>query len=264
MSFVCRAAIAFVSPCLFIGCLGTSGRLFRGQTPIRIQQTAAESGETGKTIYVVGHGWHTGIVLGAADLSRPLRPGYANRAQAGYVEIGWGDEGFYRAKTINPALVFRAVFTPTPSVLHLVHFQQHPAEVFIGSDVVELTVTDREFEAICDHIRGSFATDNNGKAEHLGRGIYGDSAFYRGHESYYYPKTCNVWTARALQAGGVGLVTAFSTTAGGVITQAKWRGRTLRTSSPMAMIHALGGGQPAETPSPDKQSAGSETDVAPR
>jgi uncharacterized protein (TIGR02117 family) len=240
--FLSRCAMVLVFCCLTVGCMGPKQALFRGQTPADIQQTSAE---TGKTIYVVGHGWHTGLVLKMDDVEEPLRPGFAKKTRGRYMEIGWGDEGFYRAKSIDPGVAIRAIFTPTPSVLHLVGFYPRPEKVFIGSDVIELKVTDVEFHALCEHIRESFETDENGKAKYLSPGIYGASAFYRARGSYYYPKTCNVWTACALQKAGVPMVTALSTTAGGVVSQAKLHGRSLRSSSPLAIFHALGIGKPS-------------------
>jgi hypothetical protein len=40
----------------------------------------------------------------------------------------------------------------------------------------------------------------------LGPGIYGDSTFFRANGKYYFPNTCNVWTARGLKTAGVPIV----------------------------------------------------------
>jgi Protein of unknown function (DUF2459) len=60
-------------------------------------------GEAGVTVYVVAHAYHSGLVLpipelaGAAEsLSRGEVVGITEPFKGfGFVEIGWGDEGFY-------------------------------------------------------------------------------------------------------------------------------------------------------------------------
>lgn len=61
-------------------------------------------GEAGVTVYVVAYVYHSGLALpirelseAAENLSRGEVVGIADRFKAyGFVEIGWGDEGFYR------------------------------------------------------------------------------------------------------------------------------------------------------------------------
>ena len=234
----CVAAILFA---FAGGCAAPN--LFRGQSP---HHPEAETPGLTRTVYVVGHGWHAGIILDTAEIDANDWPEIADFKHRRYVEVGWGDEGFYRSKSVSLGLAARAIFTPTPSVLHVVGFDVHPQQVFVGSDLIELRVSEEGYRRMCRSIQETYALDANGRSESLGPGMYGDSRFYRARGSYYYPNTCNVWTAKTLQQAGLPMTLAFSTTAGGVLGQVKSHGRLLNSSSPMALIHSLGWGRKSQ------------------
>lgn len=220
------------------GCLPGRGGLFRGQTPSHVTSASLDDSDT-VTIYIIGHGWHTGLVLPTEEIDEREFPNRSLVSGGRFVEIGWGDEGFYNAKVVWPTIVAKALFLPTPSVLHLVRFDPAVERVFAGSDVIELKISRAGFRKLCRFTHNSFQLDDAGKPIWSGPGIYGDGQFFRGRESYYYPKTCNVWTAKALQAAGVPVLPALSSTATGVLAQARPHGRVLSKSSPMALVHAL-------------------------
>lgn len=138
-----------------------------------------------------------------------------------YVEVGWGDEGFYRARKITPAITLRAIFLPTPGVLHVVGFSGPVDEYFPASEVLPVELSEDGFRELCRFIHDTYQRDEHGEAVRLGTGIYGDSAFYRSKGKYYFPNTCNVWTARAVRRAGVPIRPAGSITAGGVLRQAR-------------------------------------------
>lgn len=181
-----------------------------------------------KTIYVVGHGWHTGLVLKTADVASEIWPEILDFEDSDFVEIGWGDEGFYRAKQITPKLVLRAAFWPTPSVLHIVGFRGSVQEFYQVSDIVAVEISERDFEQLCRYTSNTFERDGDGLSKRLGPGIYGDSYFYRAREKYYVPKTCNVWTARALRAAGLPIIPGIALTAENVLRQTGRSGRVLQ------------------------------------
>jgi uncharacterized protein (TIGR02117 family) len=149
-------------------------------------------------VHVVSHGWHTGIVIPldreAIELCPPLDDFRAHR----FVELGWGDEGFYRSKSISVATTVRAIGWPTPSVIHAVGFDLSPEFAFPGADVIRISLSRDELRRLIEEIAGRFADPHA-----IGPGIYGDSRFYRAHGSYYFPNTCNVWTLRTLAVAGV-------------------------------------------------------------
>ncbi|MCV5148187.1 DUF2459 domain-containing protein, partial [Escherichia coli] len=67
-------------------------------------------------MYIVSHGWHTGIVVPAANVNRVLPQLDARFAQPKWYEIGWGDKGFYQAQEITSSLTLQAMFWSTGAV----------------------------------------------------------------------------------------------------------------------------------------------------
>lgn len=69
-----------------------------------------------KTIYLVNHGWHVGIVLKRADISNVLWPESNDFSNARYLEVGWGDKEYYQTPNPHFGVAFMAILWPTPSV----------------------------------------------------------------------------------------------------------------------------------------------------
>lgn len=155
------------------------------------------------SIHVVRHGWHTGIAVPRAQVPAGAWPESAHFAGAEYLEVGWGDRDFYMAPGFNLWYGFKALFWPTPGVLHVVGLQRPPPQEFGASRVVELRVTQARLDALISYLAASFERPGTEAAASLAPGLYGASAFYPSHESFHLFKTCNVWIARALRAAGL-------------------------------------------------------------
>ena len=162
-------------------------------------------------LYIVGHGWHTGVVIDTSRVQRAKLAAMADFKGLRYLEIGWGDEGFYLAEDnkITTSLTLRAVFIPTPSVLHIVGFNLPPEKNFPNSNVRKIPVSRAGFAAMISFVDKMFTLSSDKKPIFLGPGLYGQSRFYRAKGSYHFFRTCNTWTQQALQAAGVP-VTAYS------------------------------------------------------
>lgn len=176
-------------------------------------------------IYVLSHGWHTGIVVNAEDLNK-LIPSLSQRfAKAGKYEIGWGDQGFYQAKEITTGLTLRAVFWPTPTVIHVVGLYKAPALSFPKSEVEKLTLSHESYSNLLEFLKSSFFFDDNSEPVSLRKGIYGDSQFYRAVGTYYLFNTCNKWTAKGLASAGFDISTFFKLSSESVISYVKKQNR---------------------------------------
>ena len=174
------------------------------------------------TIFVSSNGWHTGLHLPVAELRRqasfPL-PTWAQRYD--WIEIGWGAREFYMHGRADVVLAARTLLTPNPSVLHVVGVPGTPAAYFSRAQVRPLRLAPAQFAALCAKLGAAFERDARGAPIVLGRGLYGDARFYAAHGSYYFPKTCNVWTARQLRDAGLPFCPALSTASGAVMMQAR-------------------------------------------
>ncbi|MBW2270683.1 MAG: DUF2459 domain-containing protein [Deltaproteobacteria bacterium] len=152
-----------------------------------IDDARAGGGSPPVAIYVVAHEGHTGIAVPRADIPAGLWPESRDFPQADYVEVGWGDRNYYYGRDQGAWGTLSAALWPTPSVLHVAGVH--------GPGFVRLI---RYFDAA--HERSGSAA-----AASLGPGLYGNSRFYPGWESFHIFRTCNVWTARGLRAAGLSI-----------------------------------------------------------
>ena len=172
-------------------------------------------------VYVVSHGWHTGVVvpskhaiLGIPELGKRFN-------NTSYIEFGWGDKGFYQAKEITIGLTLQAIFLPTESVVHAVGINQDVHTYFPNSDIELLLLTEREISLLVTFISGSLARDKDNSLIATQVGIYGNSQFYKGIGDYYLMNTCNKWTAKSLKSFGMDISPIFKLTSGSIMDYLK-------------------------------------------
>ena len=179
------------------------------------------SKEDERKIYVVSHGWHTGIVVPKQALGRQLGFLENDFVGAQYYEFGWGDKGFYQAKEITSGLTIRAIFWPTESVMHIVALPSPPQQYFTNSETIEVKISSDGMEKLVNAISNSFRRNDPGNVLKTDSGLYGQSLFYEGKGRYYMTNTCNSWVARMLNSAGVPIRTILTLTAGSVMGQTR-------------------------------------------
>ena len=188
-------------------------------------------------IHVVSHGYHSGIVV-----QRTAATKVASRqnndavlavtqrfATYPWIEIGWGDEGFYRSVpdvaslTVKQAL--RALFRPgNTSVVHVVGLREHPRAIFYASDMARVDLSTEGFARMLGRLDTSFARASDGAAiDDAGAGLYGPSRFFRGVETFNIFNVCNHWVARLLSAAGLPTAPVLATLPQGLLLDLKWR-----------------------------------------
>lgn len=185
-------------------------------------------------IYVVSHGYHSGIVVlrtALADAAeKQSRHGLLAIAQRfsdyRWLEIGWGDEGFYRSApdvaSVTVALALRALFRPgNASVLHVVGLSNHPGASFPHSDIIPIGLSFAGFARLIDALDASVAGAVT--PEDLGPGLYGPSRFFRSVESFHIFNICNHWVARMLSVAGLPTAPVLATMPQGLFVNLKWR-----------------------------------------
>jgi uncharacterized protein (TIGR02117 family) len=193
-------------------------------------------GEPRIEIFVVSHGYHAGLVLPRETMAEAasLRGhsalgGVAQRfSDYRFVEIGWGDESFYRhvpnIASLTFGLAVRALFRPgNQSVVHVVGLPGHPREVFPRTDIVRVELSGGGFARMLDALEASFSKQGGSPPEPLGAGLYGPSLFYRGVEAFHVFNVCNHWVARLLSAAGVPTAPVPATLPPGLLLDLRWR-----------------------------------------
>jgi uncharacterized protein (TIGR02117 family) len=193
-------------------------------------------------IFVVSHGYHSGLVLPrdmmaeAASHHGRIALGAVVQRFSGYrfVEVGWGDESFYRhvpnIASLTFGLAVRALFRPgNPSVLHVVGVNGNPRAMFANSDLVPVDVGGAGFARLADMLDASFARGQGGLVpEELGPGLYGLSLFFRANGTFHLFHLCNHWIADLLDAAGVPTAPLLATLPSGLLLDLKWRSGLVR------------------------------------
>lgn len=188
------------------------------------------------SIYVVRQPWHTGIVVLAADV--PANAWLARRdfPDAAYLEVGWGDRAYYQAADPGVWLGLRALFWPTPGVLHVAAFNGPVERTFGSTEILELRVSARGLARLVEVVRDSHELDASGRPIALGPGLYGASRFYASREKFHLFKTCNVWTASVLLEAGIPVSPGLAFSASNLMTQLRPSGRVIRPAQAQSNV----------------------------
>lgn len=158
--------------------------------------------EPSRTIYLVSHGWHAGIVVKRTDIPAGILSHHNEFPAAEYLELGWGDRDYYMTPNPGLGITLKAGLLPTASVLQVVGFPGPVTDYFPRSEVVRIDLSETGFQRLCRYLENSYARDETGLIQPLGPSLYGDGQFYLSRETYHAFNTCNAWTARALRAAG--------------------------------------------------------------
>lgn len=186
--------------------------------------------EKTEAVWLVDHGWHTGLIVKTSTLPSAARPSWAPLPAKSYpyTEFGWGDAGFYNAKKITLGICAKALLWKNPSVLHVVAMDEPPARYFPSSGLIRITISEAGGRLLGEAIAASYRRDPAGHRIDLGPGLYGESRFYAATGSYYSFNTCNVWTARTLRSTGAPMTPFWSIFARPVFFQASHFGEVIR------------------------------------
>ena len=188
-------------------------------------------------VFVVSHGYHAGIVvprqqladLASRDGHGALMAVSTRFASYSWLEIGWGDEGFYTSVPTIASLTVRsaarALLLPgNPSVLHVVGLNGDPRASFPAADMVRLELSETGFARLLARIDATFASG----PQDLGPGLYGPSRFFRAVGTFHVFNVCNHWIAGLLDAAGVPTAPALATLPPGLLMDLRWRAGAVR------------------------------------
>jgi len=181
-----------------------------------------------KTVYLVSHGWHAGIVVRRADIPDGAWPESKDFPASEFLEVGWGDRDYYQTPDPHWGITLKAALLPTESVLHIVAFDDAVLAYFPRSEIIVLQLSEPGFERLSRYISASYAKGPEGNPVPLGSGLYGVSRMYLSTESYHLFNTCNVWTARAIEEAGCPITPALSVSVDSLMSRARRFGRLIQ------------------------------------
>lgn len=155
-----------------------------------------------RTLLIVSHGWHTGIVLERKDLVKLVPPLAGDIGEEGYVEVGWGEERFYQARETTVGMALRAVLQRNSSVLQVVPLPRPARDYFRQSEITEIRVDEQGYRAALAFVAESFTRTPAQGVIRLSPSLYGSGWFYRAEGAFHAFNTCNTWAARAIEKAG--------------------------------------------------------------
>ncbi len=196
--------------------------------PLNSGAIPADDAQATMRVHVVRHGWHSGIVVRAADVPEHTRPARREFVGVDYLEVGWGDRAYYQAPEPSLWLGLRALLWPTSGVLHMVAFSGPVERYFASAEIVALQVTPQGLARLVAAVSASHEQDAAGQPIRLGPGLYGTSRFYASNEAFHLFATCNVWVAAMLREAGVSVSPALSPTSGMLFAQLRRHGQVIR------------------------------------
>lgn len=182
-------------------------------SPCQAGPDPAEPAPATITVFVVSHGWHSGIIVAAALADAHDWPARREFPRAEYYEVGWGDRDYYQARDPGWWLGLRALLWPGPGVLQVVALSGPPQTAFPGAPMQPVRLHPQGAARLGASIAASHERDGDGAAIPLGRALYGEGRFYASVERFHLFFTCNVWVARRLREAGLDLQPAFALTA---------------------------------------------------
>ena len=190
------------------------------------------TGEPYKSVYVVDHGLHTAVVVERADIPQGVWPANNDYAAFKYAEVGWGPDEIFQAPHLTVGLILKALFWPNRAVLLLDGYDSMPAQRSGPNDtVIEVKLSTKGFERLCDYVQKTHALDGRGQAICLGRN------FYQARGTYWALNNCDNWTASALRSAGCPITPTCCFTSGPLFFQARRFGRVLAHEEETASSH---------------------------
>ena len=159
----------------------------------------ASEDDPAHTVYVIRHAWHAGLALRTDALNADDWPFLDDFESHTYVEVGWGDAGYYPDPNPGLGALLRAGAWPTDSVLHVALFDEPVEEAFPRHDIVAIPVSNEAVQQLVSFVQHTL-TDPPG--DQVAQGHYHTSAFYPARLPYHVFNNCNHWAAAALQSMG--------------------------------------------------------------
>jgi uncharacterized protein (TIGR02117 family) len=154
-----------------------------------------------KNIWVVDHGWHTGVVF-------PYDKNFKNLldkdfSKTSYLEFGWGEQSYYPDPNPSIFVGLKALFWPSDSLLHVAGYDINPDNVFAKEDLFLIKMDDKSYLKMVSYIRESFVLNKDNLPVLFAKGIYSrKSYFYKAKGNFHLFRTCNTWTAKAFFQSG--------------------------------------------------------------
>lgn len=173
-------------------------------------------------VWLIADAIHTGLVFPYDWL---LESGFIPPAGFGhptYVTLSWGDRTAYEEKGLHsPGKFFRAMFTPTHSVMELIPANWNVTEVCPHQRIWRKLVPRDRGPDLAAFLNDCSIRDGSGHPIVCGTSSWGGGVLLESRHSYFIPRMCNTWTSQAIERLGGTIHPWSAITANGLIRQAE-------------------------------------------
>ena len=173
-------------------------------------------------IWLISDKLHTGMVFPYDWL---LESGFIPPTGFGnpkYVTLSWGDKTAYVEKGLHtPWKLFRAIFTPTPSVMELIPANWDVAEVCPHQRIWRKLLPRERGKDLAAFLNDCSEMGSDGKPQVVVTVSWGGGVLLESRHIYFAPRMCNTWTAQAIESLGGKMEPWLAITASGLIRQAE-------------------------------------------
>ena len=178
-------------------------------------------------VYLLADEIHTGMVFPYEWLVESgFRPPANFPPNTRYVNMSWGARQAYIQHTwLTPWQAFRALCTPSPSVMEIIPFDYDVVDVCHFQHIWKKLVPRDRGPALAAFLNGCVSHGADGKPIAIAPSSWGKGgAILDSPYRYMIPRVCNTWTVQTMEACGCQMDPFGATTANGVIRQAEKRG----------------------------------------
>jgi hypothetical protein len=193
-------------------------------------------------VWLIADHFHTGMVFPYDWL---IESGFIPPKGFGkpkYVTLSWGDRTAYVEKGLHsPAKFFRAMFTPTPSVMELIPANWDIAEVCPHQRIWRKLVPRERGRDLATFLNDCSILGSDGRPIVCGTSSWGGGVLLESRHVYFLPRVCNVWTLHVIEVLGGKMNPWLAISANGLIRQAEkppnnfekiWPGKKKGETSP--------------------------------
>ena len=199
--------------------------------PVASVQTSKRSGQRTELthpkdpdvlVWLLADTLHTGMVFPYDWLVDSGFKPPANFGSPRAVSMSWGNRDAYVEKRwLSPWKVFRALFTPSPSVMEIIPIEWDIVETVPHQRIYQKLVPREKGAEVAAFLNNCSRMDSNGRPVQIGPSSWGKGVLLESRHSYFFPRICNVWTVQAIEATGCDMNAWFGLSANGIIRQAE-------------------------------------------
>lgn len=175
------------------------------------------------------HSWHPGVLL-PLPAAEPLLIGPLEERETRYLDIGWGDAGYYPNPDPGLWTLLRAALWPTPGVIQIVPVDGDVEAFAPQGPIVSIPLPDSLRDDVIGFILSELYLED-GAPTTVAPSLYGEGYFFAALRRYHMFHNSNQWAARLLAIAGCDLSVWQSLTFGLLFKQLESCGRVIRDAS---------------------------------